>query len=221
MTVRRALVVDDSRLARQSLVRLLTKLDLEAVSVASGKEAVKPIKRGAADVVFVDYFMPEMDGYATAKAIAQDGKVKHLPLALCTSLESDRKELQQLRDSGLFWGYVPKPPGRREPRRGTLAHQRATRPAARNRGSRAEHGVGPNDRPRRAAGSDPNIARHPIAGPSGSQEKGCRRGSTRPGTARLDARPTGKTVRRTIRRDPNNPQGVFASRLSHDDEVTR
>ena len=221
MTVRRALVVDDSRLARQSLVRLLTKLDLEAVSVASGKEAVKQIKRGAADVVFVDYFMPEMDGYATAKAIAQDGHGKHLPLVLCTSLESDRQELQQLRDSGLFWGYVPKPPGEDSIAEALrLINERlpqqpgasATEPMAASTPTPASA-----EPPART----PTATATPSPGPRAPKKKAADADRRGPGPLGGMRGRRGKTAGRTIRRDPNNPQGVFASRLSHDDEVTR
>jgi two-component system LytT family response regulator len=61
----RALVIDDESPARKKLLRLLAPhADVEVVGeAASGEEAIVTIEQAAADVVFLDVQMPDMDGF--------------------------------------------------------------------------------------------------------------------------------------------------------------
>lgn len=61
----RALLVDDERLARTELIRLLDKFpEIEIVSEASnGEEAIKLIEEHKPDLVFLDVQMPGMTGF--------------------------------------------------------------------------------------------------------------------------------------------------------------
>ncbi len=59
------LVVDDSKLARLSLIKSLkTNVgEAEIFQATNGLEAVELMKKENADIVFLDLTMPEMDGY--------------------------------------------------------------------------------------------------------------------------------------------------------------
>jgi two-component system LytT family response regulator len=72
-----ALIVDDERLARQRLRRLLdTEPDVAVVGeCASGREAVEFLERQPADLIFLDIQMPEMDGFAVVEQIVKDRQV--------------------------------------------------------------------------------------------------------------------------------------------------
>jgi two-component system LytT family response regulator len=61
----RALIVDDERIARQRLRRLLTKeFEVEVVAEAeNGAAAVEHVSRYSPDVVFLDIQMPGMNGF--------------------------------------------------------------------------------------------------------------------------------------------------------------
>jgi two-component system LytT family response regulator len=65
MTKRRALIVDDERLSRQKLRRLLAaEADVEVVGeCASGPDAVGAIRRERPDLVFLDIQMPGLNGF--------------------------------------------------------------------------------------------------------------------------------------------------------------
>ncbi len=67
----RALVVDDESPARKKLLRLLAPhTDVEVVGeAASGLEAIAAIERAAADVVFLDVQMPDMDGFEVLRRV--------------------------------------------------------------------------------------------------------------------------------------------------------
>jgi CheY-like chemotaxis protein len=110
MKLEQALVVDDSRLARYTLERLLKELGFQVQSVASGQEALNSIKQNPVDIVFMDFMMPDMDGYATAAAMAQVPQIKDTPVLMCTAQESDDAAEAPRTESANIRGYIPKPP---------------------------------------------------------------------------------------------------------------
>lgn len=69
----KALIVDDERLSRQRLRRLLAfEPECELIGeCASGAEAVSLLEHETPDLVFLDVQMPEMDGFEVARALAE------------------------------------------------------------------------------------------------------------------------------------------------------
>ncbi|MCP9837028.1 response regulator [Cyanobium sp. N.Huapi 1H5] len=65
----RLLVVDDVPVNRQLALLLLQRLGYRADAVASSSEALAALQASPFDVVFMDVQMPELDGYATTRAI--------------------------------------------------------------------------------------------------------------------------------------------------------
>ena len=59
----RILIVEDTRLMRDSLVDVLTELGHQAITAENGAEGVNMIAGGATfDLIITDIIMPEMDG---------------------------------------------------------------------------------------------------------------------------------------------------------------
>lgn len=69
----RALIVDDERLARKRLRRMLEKAEgVEVVGeAADGEEALSRVAELAPDVVFLDIRMPELDGFEVARRLPE------------------------------------------------------------------------------------------------------------------------------------------------------
>ncbi len=89
MTIKSALIVDDSKVARFALRKLLEKLDLNVTMAGSGEEAIETILGGAIpDVIFMDQLMPGMNGVDAAKRIKENGLSTHVPIIMCTSKKS-------------------------------------------------------------------------------------------------------------------------------------
>lgn len=65
----RLLIVDDIPVNRQLALQLLQRLGYRAEAVASGSEALAAVQETPFDVLFMDVQMPELDGYATTRAI--------------------------------------------------------------------------------------------------------------------------------------------------------
>ena len=63
MDIGRALIVDDSKVVQFKLKRMLEARGLGVDTASSGHEALDFLKSHAPDVIFMDFMMPDMDGY--------------------------------------------------------------------------------------------------------------------------------------------------------------
>ena len=79
MAFKRALVVDDSKLARVALKRLLDEHDIAVEFAESGETALEFLEHDTVDVVFMDHHMPGMDGLEAVAAIKKDPENGHHP----------------------------------------------------------------------------------------------------------------------------------------------
>lgn len=96
------LIVDDEKLARMELVRLLSKIhDVEIVGEAiNGKQALSFLETKTADLVLLDIKMPDMDGIEFAKACTKD-----VTFAFCTAYNEHAVEAFELN----AFDYIMKP----------------------------------------------------------------------------------------------------------------
>jgi len=85
ISVKNALIVDDSRVARLALARRLGARGIEVVSVASGADALRKLQETHPDVIFMDYMMPEMDGLEACRAIVNNPATASVPVIMTTS----------------------------------------------------------------------------------------------------------------------------------------
>ena len=83
MTKWKILLVDDEQDFRKIMSERITSWGYEVGSVSSGKEAVEEIKNKNADIVILDYMMPQKDGISTLKEIRQLNK--EIPVIMFTA----------------------------------------------------------------------------------------------------------------------------------------
>ncbi|MCL2055636.1 MAG: response regulator [Oscillospiraceae bacterium] len=69
----RVLVVDDNDFNLKIARGLLELFGVSVTTASSGQEAIKLVKQGAYDIIFMDYMMPEMDGIEAASEIRKLG----------------------------------------------------------------------------------------------------------------------------------------------------
>ncbi|MCP1673098.1 CheY-like chemotaxis protein [Natronocella acetinitrilica] len=107
MAISKALVVDDSRLARVALSKMLTRRGLHVDTADCGGDAIEFLRSQSPDVVFLDYMMPDMDGFEAAEAINRLRGERALPLVMYTSQDSD-EDRRRARELGIC-GFLSKP----------------------------------------------------------------------------------------------------------------
>jgi adenylate cyclase len=81
------LVVDDNRVNRLLLGRLLEQLGHTVSFAENGREALEALRQRHVDLVLLDIEMPEMDGYQVLEALAADPNLRHLPVVMMSSVE--------------------------------------------------------------------------------------------------------------------------------------
>jgi two-component system chemotaxis response regulator CheY len=103
-----ALIVDDARVMRLLLSKILKSLGFEVTEAANGREGLELLEcRGATDVALVDCNMPEMDGYAFVDALRSRPKFQALPVLMVTA-EEGPAQAARVAQAGAQ-GFVPKP----------------------------------------------------------------------------------------------------------------
>jgi CheY-like chemotaxis protein len=107
MEIRKALVVDDSKLAAMTLGRLLAKKSIEVISAGSGEEAIERLKSDRPDVIFMDFMMPGMDGYQATQMISTNPHTAQIPVVMCTSADTP-EDRDKASGSGAS-GFLTKP----------------------------------------------------------------------------------------------------------------
>jgi diguanylate cyclase (GGDEF)-like protein len=103
----KALVVEDDSVTRLVLVRMLTDRGYEVTACASAEEAIEAYRLAFYPLLFLDLFLPGMDGFSLCQWIRrQPNGQRHLILV---GTASDRKgDLQKILDAGAD-DYITKP----------------------------------------------------------------------------------------------------------------
>ena len=100
MSIKHALIVDDSKSARMMLKRLLQKVELTADTVNNAEEALQYLELRQPDIIFMDHMMPGMDGLMATKTIKQNPKTTAIPTVMCTSKNNDSQYLSEAKEHG-------------------------------------------------------------------------------------------------------------------------
>jgi CheY-like chemotaxis protein len=104
--LKKALIVDDSRLARAALSKLLVEHGVAADTAESAEVALEYLKHSRPDVVFLDHLMPGLDGFQALDAIKKNPATATIPVMMYTSQEGELY-LGQARALGAL-GVLPK-----------------------------------------------------------------------------------------------------------------
>jgi two-component system chemotaxis response regulator CheY len=103
-----ALVVEDSGTIRLILTAYLKKLGFDVTVAVNGRDGLDQLHGMAkADVVLVDWNMPEMDGLAFVRAVRAEGPYAELPLMMVTT-NCERENVSEALEAGAN-EYLMKP----------------------------------------------------------------------------------------------------------------
>ncbi|MGM0571837.1 response regulator [Marinobacter sp.] len=111
MDIKNALLVDDSKVARFTLSKLLRGSNMEVSTAGSAEEALDLLSNSdRPDVIFIDHLMPGMNGVEAARAIRNNPVTAHIPIVMCTSGKS--AEFEETAHAVGVDVILPKPPAR-------------------------------------------------------------------------------------------------------------
>lgn len=89
MTIKRALIVDDSTTAQYRLKKMLRRYPLDIDIVDSGEAALRYLSRHAPAVIFMDHLMPGIDGFRALQIIKSNPDTAMIPVIMYTSKSGD------------------------------------------------------------------------------------------------------------------------------------
>lgn len=95
------LLVENSRTARAVLSQLLKKEGYLVETAETGSQAIDSIKENSHDIVIMDLFLPQMNGYEAAKHIrALEPPKSEIPILAFTSSTND-SDKQLCKEAGM------------------------------------------------------------------------------------------------------------------------
>jgi two-component system chemotaxis response regulator CheY len=98
----RVLLVDDSKLARNHIRRVLNVLGLQKIIEAeNGAQALTILKENTFDLVVTDYNMPEMDGRELSEFIRFNPETAHIPIIMVTSESNSSLQMANIYQTGV------------------------------------------------------------------------------------------------------------------------
>ena len=109
MSIKNALLVDDSKVARFALSKLLESRNMQVNMAGSAEEALEFLNRHERpDVIFMDHLMPGMNGVEATRAIKGNPDTSDIPIIMCTSRKSP-SFTEEAKNFGVY-NILTKPP---------------------------------------------------------------------------------------------------------------
>ena len=85
MTANKALVVDDSSTDLSNLKSILQDAGWLVNTASNGMQALERAKNDRPSIIFLDIVMPQLDGYGTSRALADDPLTKGIPVVFVSN----------------------------------------------------------------------------------------------------------------------------------------
>ncbi|WP_194721275.1 HAMP domain-containing protein [Noviherbaspirillum malthae] len=93
---RHLLIIEDDEVQRNAIVDLIAGNDIDIVSVDTGMEALRQMRRTAFDCVVLDLKLPDVDGFNLLDQISQDEALRNIPVVVYTAAELSQGEVARL-----------------------------------------------------------------------------------------------------------------------------
>jgi len=99
MTKKTILLVDDTRLFIEQEMCLINRDNIEVLVAHNGVEALKTIAEKRPDIVFMDLYIPGMDGDRCCHTIKSDKNLCHIPIIMIVE-GANQEEFERCRQAG-------------------------------------------------------------------------------------------------------------------------
>ena len=107
MTIRKVLVVDDSKTELMFLTDLLGKRGYTVRTAENGEEAMRRLGEDKPDLILMDVVMPGQNGFQLTRAITRDPRFVNVPVIMCTSKNQETDKVWGMRQGAR--DYIVKP----------------------------------------------------------------------------------------------------------------
>lgn len=103
----KVLIVDDSRVYRFSLRRLMKDWGHEVLIAKNGEQAIQVAREEKPELILMDIVMPGMNGYQAKRKLARDESTSHIPVIFVSTRDEETDKVWGLRQGA--YAYVTKP----------------------------------------------------------------------------------------------------------------
>ena len=107
MSIRKLLVVDDSKTELHHLSDVLGKRGYTVRTAENGEEAMRRLEEEMPDLILMDVVMPGQNGFQLTRAITRDPRFAGVPVILCTSKNQETDKVWGMRQGAR--DYIVKP----------------------------------------------------------------------------------------------------------------
>jgi twitching motility two-component system response regulator PilH len=107
MTIKKVLLVDDSKTELHHLSDMLSKRGYSVRTAENGEEAMRRLAEDKPDLILMDVVMPGQNGFQLTRAITRDPQFADVPVIMCTSKNQETDRVWGMRQGAR--DYVVKP----------------------------------------------------------------------------------------------------------------
>ncbi len=107
MTIRKVLVVDDSKTELHHFSEVLTRGGYSVRTAENGDDAMRRLEEDKPDLILMDVVMPGRNGFQLTRAITRDPRFADVPVIMCTSKNQETDRVWGMRQGAR--DYVVKP----------------------------------------------------------------------------------------------------------------
>ncbi|MCP5492271.1 MAG: response regulator [Chlamydiales bacterium] len=101
------LIVDDEPGVQKVLEIVLQSASLETQCVSNGRSAINAVNGGEISLIFLDCFLPDMDGIEVAKQIRNSAKGANVPIIFISASAEKIQDIPAMKMSEKFVKPVP------------------------------------------------------------------------------------------------------------------
>ncbi|MEJ1462297.1 MAG: response regulator [Candidatus Sedimenticola sp. (ex Thyasira tokunagai)] len=76
------LIVDDSKTVRLVLMKMLQQAGYETLTAAEGKTAIIKAQKKLPDLIIMDVFMPDINGFQATRYLRKRPETRHIPIII-------------------------------------------------------------------------------------------------------------------------------------------
>ncbi len=105
--MKQVLVVDDSHVIRRLVEVVLSQVQLDVVTVATGTEACEAVERDMPDMLILDVGLPDMSGWDILEFVRGHPELGHISIVMLTG-RSDAEDIDKAAELGAD-AYLLKP----------------------------------------------------------------------------------------------------------------